>query len=60
MSDNNNGRPISTGSQGTPVKSFTTNNVKSNNQSFPNSRSTSRVTTDSKPKTVQTPTKKGK
>ena len=59
MSDNNNGRPISTGSQRTPVKSFTTNNVRSSNESYPCNRGTTR-TTDSKPKTVQTPTKKGK
>ena len=52
-------RPTSNGSQGTPEKSFSTNNVKSRNQSFPNNRTTT-IANDSKPKTNPTPTKKGK
>ncbi len=59
MSDDKNTRPIKASSNIKPA-SFETNNVRSGNQSFPNNRSTSRVTTDSKPKTVPTPTKKGK
>jgi hypothetical protein len=52
-------RPRSNGSQGTPEKSFTTNNTRSiSNESYNNSKQPSRNTTDSKP--TQIPTKKDK
>ncbi|MCG3651948.1 hypothetical protein [Aliarcobacter butzleri] len=52
-------RPTSNGSQGTPEKSFSTNNVKSSNQSFPNSRQSNGRAYDSKPKIVPKTPKKG-
>jgi hypothetical protein len=59
MAENDNtDRPKSTGSQGTPEKSFTTNNVRSSNENFNNSKQQIRKSNDSKP--TQTPTKKGK
>ena len=51
-------RPTSNGSQGIPEKSFSTNNVKSSNQSFPNNRTTT-IANDSKPKIVPKTPKKG-
>lgn len=54
----NTDRPRSNGSQGTPEKSFSTNNVRSSNESFNNSKQPIRKSNDSVPQ--KTPTKKGK
>ncbi len=54
-------RPTSNGSQGTPEKSFSTNNTRSiSESSYSNNTQSNNRTTDSKPTTNQTPTKKGK
>jgi len=60
MAENDNtDRPKSNGSQGTPEKSFTTNNVRSiSNESYSNNKQPIRKSNDSKP--TQTPTKKDK
>jgi hypothetical protein len=63
MAENDNSdRPRSNGSQGTPEKSFTTNNVRSISNGYytndSNDKQPIRKSNDSKP--TQTPTKKGK
>ncbi len=53
-------RPTSNGSQGTPEKSFSTNNTRSiSESSYPNNRQPNNRITDSKPKIVPKTPKKG-
>ncbi|OCL99552.1 hypothetical protein AAX29_00593 [Aliarcobacter thereius] len=59
--DDKSTRPTSNGSKGTPEKFFSTNNTRSGLQSsYSNNRQSNNRTTDSKPTTNPTPTKKGK
>lgn len=61
MAENDNtDRPRSTGSQGTPEKSFTTNNVRSSNGRIMDRNTTSSPNIKSNNSKTQAPTKKGK